>query len=324
MSVMRRSLTPPSIDPPSSSSIAPSSSVLSVESSIRVPIGSTLKIAAVEFDGTAPCAFAHVSCVEVRTSISSGTRSSADRRVEAVRQKASSVRCSRRVCSAVNFVGRVKSTARMRRRRCGAGFSSGRRPSRAASTRAAIASGLRTGPLTKPPTPRRPRARGRRRRPRARSPCVRPRTRGSCGRGRRRSRWPRSGCSRRRAGRGRRPRCAGRPRDEAEDTVNILAPPTRTASSIGRAGTRRDDAIDELGDGLVGELEGPRSRVPAAGGQHDMRQPGDAGPAVHEREADARPQPEGHEDIAGDGRGGELTHPDHRLRHRYRPNRASS
>ena len=51
MSVMRRSLTPPSIDPPSSSSIAPSSSVLSVESSIRVPIGSTLKIAAVEFDG---------------------------------------------------------------------------------------------------------------------------------------------------------------------------------------------------------------------------------------------------------------------------------
>ena len=51
MSVMRRSLTPPSIDPPSSSSIAPSSSVLSVESSMRVPIGSTLKIAAVEFDG---------------------------------------------------------------------------------------------------------------------------------------------------------------------------------------------------------------------------------------------------------------------------------
>ena len=122
MSVMRRSLTPPSIDPPSSNSIAPSSSVLSVESSIRVPIGSTLKIAAVEFAGTAPCAFAHVSWVDVRTSISSGTRSSADRRVEAVRQKASSVRCSRRVCSAVNLVGRVKSTARMRRRRCGRGL----------------------------------------------------------------------------------------------------------------------------------------------------------------------------------------------------------
>jgi len=55
-----------------------------------------------------------------------------------------------------------------------------------------------------------------------------------------------------------------------------------------------------------------------------MGQPGDAGPAVHEREADARPQTEGHEDIACDGRGGELTHPDHRLRHPYRPNRASS
>ena len=78
------------------------------------------KIAAVEFDGTAACALAHVSWVLVSTSSSSGTRSSADRRVDAVRQKASSVRPRRRSCSDVNFVGRVKSTARMRRRRCGA------------------------------------------------------------------------------------------------------------------------------------------------------------------------------------------------------------
>ena len=94
MSVIRRSLTPPSIDPPSSSSIAPSSSVLSVESSIRVPIGSTLKIAAVEFAGTALWALAQVSWVLVRTSSSNGTRSSAVSRVAAVRENASSVRAA--------------------------------------------------------------------------------------------------------------------------------------------------------------------------------------------------------------------------------------
>ena len=170
MSVMRRSLTPPSIDPPSSSSIAPSSSVLSVESSIRVPIGSTTKIADVEDAGTAWCALVHVSCEDVSSSNSSGTRSSALRRVEAVRQNASSVRPRRRSCSAVNFVGRVKSTARMRRRRCGAGFSSGSRPSRAASTSAAIASSDSTGPpaLMRPSSRRPGRAPSRCRRPRAR------------------------------------------------------------------------------------------------------------------------------------------------------------
>ena len=82
--------------------------------------------------------------IPVIAAATGGTRSSADRRVEAVRQNASSVRPSRRSWSGVNLLGRVKSTARMRRRRCGAGLSSGIRPSRAASTSAAIASGLIT------------------------------------------------------------------------------------------------------------------------------------------------------------------------------------
>ena len=148
MSVMRRSFSPPLIDPPSSSSIAPSTRLVSAASSIRVSIGCTSKIADSELGGTCVWALAHVSWVLVSSSSSSGTRSSADRRVDAVRQNASSVRRSRRSCSAVNFVGRVKSTARIRRRRWGADDSSGRRPSRAASTSAAIASGLRTCPLT--------------------------------------------------------------------------------------------------------------------------------------------------------------------------------
>ena len=41
--------------------------------------------------------------------------------------------------------------------------------------------------------------------------------------------------------------------------------------------------------------------------------PGDARAAVHQRQADARAQTEGDEHVAGDGRGGQLAHPDHRL-----------
>ena len=102
----------------------------------------------------------------------------------------------------------------------------------------------------------------------------------------------------------------------ARDTANMLAPPTSTASSIGRRATGCDDAVDQLGHGLIGELARPGSCVAAAGGQHDVRQTGDAEPAIQQRQPDARAQAEGHEDIAGDGRGGELAHPDHRLRHR--------
>ena len=112
----------------------------------RVPIGCASISALIEFDTTWAWALDHVSWVELMTSSSSGTRSSADRRVDAVRQNASSERLRRRSCSEVNLVGRVKSTARMRRRRCCVGASSGRRPSRAASTSAAIASALRTCP----------------------------------------------------------------------------------------------------------------------------------------------------------------------------------
>jgi hypothetical protein len=57
----------------------------------------------------------HVSWLMLITSSSSGMRSSADRRPEAVRQKVSRARLMRRSWSAVNFVGRVKSTVRMRR-----------------------------------------------------------------------------------------------------------------------------------------------------------------------------------------------------------------
>ena len=78
----------------------------------------------IEFDGTAPCALDHVSWVEVMTSSSSDTRSSADRRVEAVRQKVSSARFIRRSWSAVNFVGRVKFIVRRR------GGAAGRRRAR--------------------------------------------------------------------------------------------------------------------------------------------------------------------------------------------------
>ena len=110
---------------------------------------------------------------------------------------------------------------------------------------------------------------------------------------------------------------------EAVETANMLAPPTSTASSIGRRPPAATTRSISSGTATIGELERAGGRVAAAGGQHDVRQPGDAEPAVHQRQADARAEPEGHEDIAGDGRGGELTHPDHRLRHGYRPSRAS-
>jgi hypothetical protein len=44
-------------------------------------------------------------------------------------------------------------------------------------------------------------------------------------------------------------------------------------------------------------------------------QAGDRRPAVQQREADARAQAEGDEDLAGDRRGRELAHADHGLGH---------
>ena len=79
------------------------------------------------------------------TSSSTATRSSADRRVEAVRQKLSSARPGGAPGRCVNFVGRAKSTSRRRggRRWRAGGRSSGSSPCLAASTSAAIWSSVR-------------------------------------------------------------------------------------------------------------------------------------------------------------------------------------
>ena len=244
-----------------------------------------------------------------------------DRRVDAVRQNASSVRPRRRSCSEVNLVGRVKSTARMRRRRCGAGFSSGRRPSRAASTSAAIASSLRTGPPAL--TPRTPAAADERapRRPPASRTVTRLRADVDADRapaipaglgGDHVDPLPR------RAGRAQRPRCADRPRAWSGTQRTCSHPRPGRPPASPRRPPSVDDAVDELGNGEIGELPRARGRVAAAGGQHDVGQPGHADPPIQQRQADARAQAEGHEYITGDGRGGELAHPDHRLRHRPR------
>jgi hypothetical protein len=140
ISVSRRSRTSPVEAPPSSSSIAPRTRLCSEVSSTRVPNGLVSAIVAVEPSGTWPWALPQVSWVVLSSSSSSGTRSSADRRVAAVRQKASIARLRRRSWSAVNFVGRVKSTGRMWRLRPVLRGSSGSRPSLAASTSAATAS----------------------------------------------------------------------------------------------------------------------------------------------------------------------------------------
>jgi hypothetical protein len=88
----------------------------------------------------------------------------------------------------------------------------------------------------------------------------------------------------------------------------------RPARPRARRGAAGDDAVDQLGHGESANLHGS-GRVRRGVGQHDVRQPGHAGRAVQQRQPDARAEPEGHQHIAGDGRGGELAHPDHRLRH---------
>ena len=122
MSVMRRSLTPPSIDAAEQQlDRAQQQRALGRAAASACRSARPRRSPRSSSSGTCACALAHVSWRGGRcTSSSSGTRSSADRRVDAVRQNASSVRSRRRSCSDVNLVGRVKSTARMRRRRCGA------------------------------------------------------------------------------------------------------------------------------------------------------------------------------------------------------------
>ena len=97
------------------------------------------------------------------------------------------------------------------------------------------------------------------------------------------------------------------------------APPPASGGARRRRSIRVDAARARRG----------RRTCPAAGacrrtrGQHDVGEPGDAAAPVDEREADARAQAERHEHVAGAGRGGQLTHPHHRLRLiDYRPSRA--
>ena len=324
MSVMRRSLTPPSIDPPSSSSIAPSSSVLSVESSIRVPIGSTLKIAAVEFDGTGavrvrPRQLRGGQDLHLQRHAQLGRQAGRGGAAEGVERavqpplllggelgrarevdRAHAAAPLRRglLLGQAALTGRVHQGRDRVRAEDGAAHATA---SMAGDEHAVGAAGLAHGHLAR---------------------C--PRRRGSCGRGRRRSRWPRSGSGAAESW----SRTAASLRwptsREAEDTVNILAPPTRTASSIGRRPPAATTRSMSSGTATSANLNDPGAACPPLEGSTTWASPATPSPAVQERQADARAQPEGHEDIAGDGRGGELTHPDHRLRHRYRPNRASS
>ncbi len=95
--------------------------------------------------GTPPSAADHVSCSTLITSSSNGERSSAERRVDAVRQKVSWARSKRRCWSGASLTGRVKSISRTRRgRRVGAAAFAGTSPSLAAATSSAICSGVRT------------------------------------------------------------------------------------------------------------------------------------------------------------------------------------
>src|SRR4051812_2165874 len=144
ISVRRRSLGAWSGAAPRSASSAQSTNDSSALMRRRVSIGLTSRTAQTELDGSWDCAVENVSWLEEMTSSSMGTRSSADRRVEAVRQKLSSERLRRRSWSLVNFVGRAKLTVRRRgERRCDwAGVSSCSSPCLAASTRAAICSGV--------------------------------------------------------------------------------------------------------------------------------------------------------------------------------------
>ena len=325
MSVMRRSLTPPSIDPPSSSSIAPSSSVLSVESSIRVPIGSTLKIAGGRVRGhravgVGPGQLGAGQDLDLQRDAQ--LRAQARRRgaAERVQRAVQPARLLGRELGRAREVDRAHAatplrgglllgqpavTRRVDERRDRIRGEDGSAallmpppPTACAGTRSCSTPPASRTVIRRVPTWTRivrPRV------PPVSEAITRMRAASSSSRTAASLRWPTS--------------------REAEDTVNIEAPPTSTASSIRPARAGGEHAIDELGDGMIGELERARLGVAAAGGQHDVRQPGHAEAAIHQRQADARAQAEGHEDIAGDGRGGELTHPDHRLRHCYRPNR---
>ena len=237
---------------------------------MRVPIGCTSISAVIEFGGTCAWAFDHVSWVELMTSSSSGMRSSADRRVDAVRQNASSVRLSRRSCSAVNLVGRVKSTARMRRRRCCgrrrllgqpalAGRVDQRRDRVGAEDLAAHAAtascALPAQQLRRPCRP-----------PRAPSPRPSPRRRASCGRDAAGGGGDDRDAHPSRAARARRPRCAGRRRGWPRERRTCCAPPTSTASRRTRGAPSPRARRSSAGTARSANLRGVSGAAPATAG----------------------------------------------------------
>ena len=89
------------------------------------------------------------------------------------------------------------------------------------------------------------------------------------------------------------------------------------------ARTEHDDLVDQLGHGVIGELVAVDLGVAARVGQHHVRQPGDAGAAVEQREPDAGAEAERDQRVARRAGDRQLTHADHRVRHET-PRRSSS
>ena len=233
MSVMRRSLTPPSIDPPSSSSIAPSSSVDSVESSICVPDRLDLEDRGRRVRGhrgvrVGPRQLRGGQDLELQRHAQLGGQTRRRGAAERLQRAAEAALLLGRELRRAREVDRAHAAAPLRRRLL---------LGQPAVTRGVDQRGDRVlaqngsaGAHDRAP----PRTRGRldAARPRGRSRDWPRRARGSCGRDRRRSRRRsrRSGapasCSRTAASL----RCPTSSVDV--DTANMLAPPTRTASSI--------------------------------------------------------------------------------------------
>ena len=97
ISVSRRSGAFIVARPPSSRSMAKSTSGISADRTNGVPPGSPWRIAQIELPGRSPWALAHVTWAMLMTSRSTGARSSVPSRTAAVWQKVSCRRLTRRV-----------------------------------------------------------------------------------------------------------------------------------------------------------------------------------------------------------------------------------
>ena len=261
------------------------------------------------------------------TSSSSGIRSSALRRVAAVRENVSSARLIRRSWSVVNFVGRVKSTVRMRRWRA--------RSARRLLGQPAVLRGL---------DERRDRIRGQ-------DLAAHAATRAGIRRVQRdllvagRARRDRLAADRHadraaaRAARVRRGDGDAQPGELRAHGFFVALADLHggAAAELEHAGAADEHRLErdppraqphELGDqrlhGGVGELAGGAG-APLGRGEHDVGQARDGRPLVHEREADARAQAQRDEHVTRDRGARELAHADHGLGgHLSRPVRGGS